>query len=776
MKTSKNPSSHFCKFWPHLVIILLCGIFFWRVFLKGQVPFPGDFVVGIYHPWLDYKWGTVAGVPIKNPIMADVPSFMYPMQTFAFSLLKSGQWPLWNPYILGGAPLLANFQSAPFSPLSLFFTFPFPIAWTAQIIIAHILAVFFTYILLRQWKRSQSASILGGIIFSFSGFNLIWSQWNGHVLTAACFPLIIYFLDKYLTKGSIKNCVGLSFALALQIIAGYPQLILYTALVILIVFLSKFSLKKGLLIAIFTILGFALAAVQFLPGRELLSLSQWMAEPHPKAWAFLPIEKTITFFAPDYFGNHVTKNYWGPQDYTSNTGFVGVAAAVIAIIGAISFWRKRGVRIAFFIATAGLVLSYATPLSEFLWTQNIFGLRSSSAHRALTLFNLGIALLAGFGFDYLKNGKIFFKKLIAPLILVGSILFLFGLFAVITNNVVAQRNSIFPMLVFAIICITFFLIRQFAKARRVFEILFCAILICELFRFGWKFTPFSIADYIFPDTPVTEFLKKQQKPFRISNGDTMPVNFQMSYGLETLGGYETMRPAYSSQFIATLNNNNPKANPSGRYGIIDKDTSHLLDLANTKYYLTLKRNEKGEPDPNGSIPKKYDKKRFKVAFEDKTTAILESTTVLPRAFMVYDWETSPSDTQTLEQLLDPLFPMANKVLLIQSPKITAMKSGTSDTKIVNYESQKVVVRVTTDNDGLLFISDAWYPGWQAFVDGKETNIFRANYMFRALEVPQGTHSVEFIYKPKSFYNGLQISIFSFVALLLILAYTNLKRI
>src|SRR3990167_5634407 len=141
--------------WPVFVIFFVCAAFFWKVWIKGMVPIPGDFVVGVYYPWLDYKWGYAVGVPVKNPMTTDVVSFTYPMQTLAIDILKEGNAPLWNPYILGGSPLLANFQSAPFSPTNfLYFLTDKLSAWSIQIFLQHFLAALFTFLLLCHWKVS----------------------------------------------------------------------------------------------------------------------------------------------------------------------------------------------------------------------------------------------------------------------------------------------------------------------------------------------------------------------------------------------------------------------------------------------------------------------------------------------------------------------------------------------------------------------------------------------------------------------------------------------
>jgi uncharacterized membrane protein YfhO len=75
---------------------------------------------------------------------------------------------------------------------------------------------------------------------------------------------------------------------------------------------------------------------------------------------------------------------------------------------------------------------------------------------------------------------------------------------------------------------------------------------------------------------------------------------------------------------------------------------------------------------------------------------------------------------------------------------------------------------------MLFVSDLFYPGWKAYLDGKKTNIYTANYAFRAIEVPVGKHEVKFVYRPDSFNTGLKITGFSF--LLLILSIYPVKEI
>ena len=88
-------------------------------------------------------------------------------------------------------------------------------------------------------------------------------------------------------------------------------------------------------------------------------------------------------------------------------------------------------------------------------------------------------------------------------------------------------------------------------------------------------------------------------------------------------------------------------------------------------------------------------------------------------------------------------------------------------EIVLYDYDRVSLKCRTKKASLLFLSDAYYPGWQATVDGKAEHIIRANDLFRAVAIPAGNHQVEFAYQPASFRWGMIISLLSAVALLVI---------
>ncbi len=77
---------------------------------------------------------------------------------------------------------------------------------------------------------------------------------------------------------------------------------------------------------------------------------------------------------------------------------------------------------------------------------------------------------------------------------------------------------------------------------------------------------------------------------------------------------------------------------------------------------------------------------------------------------------------------------------------------------------RVLIHTQSEYPGWVLLSDVWYPGWGAAVDGEPVPVLRADYLFRAVEVPAGAHTVEFGYRPRSFWGGLGVSLLALLGL------------
>lgn len=797
------------NFWPFLAILVAVLIFFYPVWLKDLVPIPADFIVGVYYPWLDYVWGGFStGVPVKNPITADVVSFIYPMQMYSVELLKKGIVALWNPFIFTGTPLLANFQSAQFSPTNfLYFLFPQLTAWSLQIMLQPFLAALFLYLLLRQFDLSRLAAVAGGLFFAFAGFITIWMQWNGHSLVAAFFPLIFYLSLKWFQSSRLVWGILISLSLALQFFSGYPQIILYEFLSIGLMILIfepfflrnklKTSLIKILGLAFFVTIGIGLASVQNLPAFELLSYSSRSVETIDNAWAFFPWQAIITFLAPDYFGNHATGNYWGPADYTLTTSYSGVVVIVLAILGLLAYFKiNKGAKFGLILILTSLAIALPNPLSIVVKESGLLGLQAASAHRALILSNLGFAILAAFGVNAVLLGRLDFIQILRStyipcILLVGTIVGTFfttvwlkkevyfsqpSIQDSVVNLQVGLRNLVLPILFLILTIVILSLCLKIKKLKKILLTFLISLAVFELFRFGWKFTPFSYKEMVYPNTPVIDFLQNQQKPFRVAAEDVIPINLLMDYKIDTIEGYDAVYPLSIAQYLATLNSGQPDATPQGRYGSVSNVDSPLLDIVNTRFILALKRDEKGRPDRNGTLPEKYQKQFLRQVFEDRTVVVLENTRFLPRAKMFYQWEVVNDKSSTLGKLVNN-YPVQDKVILEEAPGIDISQVKGSVKNVTILDNRKLV-QVDTDGQGLLFISDINFPGWKVFINGKQEKIITANYNLMAVPIKHpGVHTIEFKYEPDSFEIGKMLSLVSgtILMVLLLISYLKVKR-
>ncbi len=147
--------------------------------------------------------------------------------------------------------------------------------------------------------------------------------------------------------------------------------------------------------------------------------------------------------------------------------------------------------------------------------------------------------------------------------------------------------------------------------------------------------------------------------------------------------------------------------------------------------------------------------------------------LLPRAYLVSRTAVR-DDSLALEMLRAPDLPLDQ--LAVLSPSATAraiyraadVRYEPLEASIRSYRPEEVVVDVRAGHDAYLVLSDVYYPGWKAFVDGVETPIERANYLFRGVLVDEGSHTVVFRYEPQSFQAGLRISLASIAFVLLAL--------
>ncbi len=156
-------------------------------------------------------------------------------------------------------------------------------------------------------------------------------------------------------------------------------------------------------------------------------------------------------------------------------------------------------------------------------------------------------------------------------------------------------------------------------------------------------------------------------------------------------------------------------------------------------------------------------------FPDNFSWLYKIEGTIPRAYVVNKATVENDSKQVLRLLSGAGFDPTLEVVLDRGILISPARQLKATAKIVRYENELVTIATSADNEAILVLADSYYPGWKAFVDGREEVIRRANLFFRAVPLSAGNHTVEFRYEPRSFTFGLVISAATLVALAVVTA-------
>jgi len=496
---------------------------------------PGDLLSGAYYPWLEYKYGYQVGVPVKNGLISDVFSQYYVWKGLITESYSNLTVPLWNPYSYSGYPLLANFHSGALYIFNLLFV-PFKLStgWNLYIISEILGSAIAMYILLRTFKYSFSPSLLGSLAYAFSGYSVVWMQFGTVGQSLIWLPLLLAVVEKYFQTKNYRWLFLTSPILFLLTTAGHFQIMTYGYVLYVAYFLFKFitapdrKIKDLIIFSISIILGVGMATIQLLPTIELSSLSVRFNEHYIEAlnYGLIPVKNLITLFAPDFFGNPTTGNYWGVWNYNETAMYVGILP-LMALVWSIFSFSKLEKRVKFFLTTGiiALLLSLDTPVGKIIYTLKVPGLSTSAAGRVIAVFSLSTSvLLATFVQKIRTDGLRKILLRISPLLMLICFTLLFTILLKYTNLLnnlefllkeKENVNIIFRNLILPSFLIGGFLLVIIMRKNRFYYTFFILMLVFDLFRFGWKYTPFVPEKLIFPNTEVTDFLEKQSGIFRI---------------------------------------------------------------------------------------------------------------------------------------------------------------------------------------------------------------------------------------------------------------------
>ena len=259
-------------------------------------------------------------------IGVDFIEFYLPMKKFLYDELRLHQTiPYWNPYIFGGMPYLAHFESTVFYPLGfLFWLMPPEKAYGYTMFLHLFLGGIFMYLLTRSFSISRIGAFVSSAVFACNGF-VMAILYLGHmspIQSTIWLPLVLYFLKRSLSSKEFLFSASVAGVLwGVQILAGAPQDAFYTFLAsVLFLICSVFSaypFKKYLLkitsiaFLLFSF-GSGLSAVQILPAFELIkeSVRASLDTYEMVTMGSYPFQGVITLILPQFFGSYADGTVW----------------------------------------------------------------------------------------------------------------------------------------------------------------------------------------------------------------------------------------------------------------------------------------------------------------------------------------------------------------------------------------------------------------------------------------------------------------------------------
>lgn len=761
---------------------LLLGIvlLFFNQIIFGKIPFPGDLLIN-ENP---YKTESFQGYnPGSYPNKAqgqDVITEIYPWRHFAIGQLKSGHLPLWNPHNFSGNQQLANFQTAVFYPLNIFyFILPFNAAWTLLIILSPLLAAVFMFIFLtKSLKLSDFAGFLGGVAFAFSSYMTVWLEWGNIGHTILWLPLVLYFTKKIAEKITTSNFAALILTLTLSILAGYIQGVFYIYLISFLYFFyslkpSKDRSKKIILFLVVLTFPFLLSAFQILStGYLFLNSTRGGYSLFQISELLLPIKYWVTGLASDFFGNPATRNYWIQGTYIERVMYVGIPILLFAFISLKS--KIKVTRFFLFSAIFSLLAATNLPLVKFLYLIPIPVISTTVPTRELSLFIFSLVVLGAVGIDYWQNNEI---KTKIPLFFLATYALLFISVIVLWKiNILSYQNfsitfrNLFLPLFFAVSTIIIF---YFFRTKNVGKIFLTFVLVFDLLYFFNKITPFSSPEFIYPKTPVISYLQQNAGINRFWGYGSAYIksNFQtydMTYSPE---GNDPLHIESYGALLASSGNGKipdvlprPDANIAPGYGSSDLANNfyrqRILNLLGVKYVLNQTYSKNYD---NTFPPEKYD-----LIWQNTPWQIYVNKEALPRFFLANDYNVYNSKSEVLKDIYNKNIDLGKILLLESVPDIKIDKTSENSIKLLSYTPNKIIFSTKSSGNSLLFLSDNYFFQWETLIDGKQARTLIADYAFRAAAIPKGNHTVEFSYNSFYFSTGLKISIICFILLLIVI--------
>ncbi len=733
---------------------------------------------------------------------------------------ETGEFPLWQPWIFSGMPTAEAFTfiSQLYYP-AIIFNILFIKGLFAQLL--HLLfAGLGGFVLLRYLQLSHFSSFLGGTAFMITPYMLTMVVF-GHgsqMMTAAYIPWIMWMTIKIMKKPSLCNVGVLSILMGFQLQRAHAQIAYYTwmlagAYVLFnIVWHFKNSEKRNTQLwglggfSLAALLGIGIALLIYLPSIEYTPFSVRGGGAgggadynYATGWSFHPREM-LTFLLPSAFG-FGGQAYWGYMPFTDYPNYMGIIVLLLAVFGFVS--RRKEFLSWFLLGTSilALMISFGKHFSlvyDIFYDAFPYFNKFRVPTMILILVQFNTAVLAAFGLDALADLK---EKTIPRWFWITAGIFAVWLLSLVLGSGIIESalqssftqpgtrdpnsirainnlrleiwtNDAWMMIVWVTLGLgTIWMWIQRNISKNIFMTLLVIIAILDIIHVdqriihpaktsGRSAATMSIkaVDRYFEPDPVIKYLVQQEGDFRIyPAGILFGESRFRAFGLESVGGYHPAKLKLTNDFIQQTKN---------------ISSFSLMKMMNVHYLISPQ--EIAIPTLTNAFAGKMRSGRGVIA-----AYVYKLKDTLPRAWFVKIVEAKAED-QLWRVINEAIFdPEDSAYIQLENEK----SAGQYSTGIINKIERSIhelKIDVSCAEPGFLVVSEVHYPlRWKCTIDGNPVETIETNKIIRGIVIPEGQHSIEFIYDRSSYNKGKMISTISFVITLGLIGagvYTKRKRV
>jgi hypothetical protein len=732
-----------------------------------------------------YASGRRPPPPLFNdftPICLDLP------RDLAFARgLHAGRFDHWNPLSGAGAPLWAD-QGGVLFPLKLpFYAASSPRTYDVFRALRLVVAGFGAYLLARRRGLGVVGALAAGALFELSG-TMVAQLAFGSASATCMLPWALLGAEAIAQGGGGRPVAAAAVALGVAGSGGHPGM----ALVVFAAFATAIAthvLQRwrrpavaalvGLRGALAFALGIGLAAPAFLPLAELVGAARtykgtWLAAAF-RALTLDEIRRTLplALFAPGVL--EVMRPYLRavfPSALGPALGVVGLAAAVAGIIRG-----GLGIPLAA-VATLGAILTTAPP--GLGWVGKLPGLVYLTPGYAWPLVVLPLTQAAGRGVEVFGvSSERRIARLALAVVVVGAVsLGLVGdsairypmhlAYGTVLRRVLAAPEGALRLVASVLLAgLSLLVVRRWRHATAAIA----TIAVLETLVIMGPFTRLPPSTVLVqPPGDAVRFLQEQ-----LAAGDGRVLGVPQTVGAPMTGalfaipdvrGISALPLRRYVDFLEAISPT-PSLNPFAVQKV-NQHASPLLDVAAVRFVI-VPRGPSAPPallDGDPEMP---------LAFTAPAVVIYENRAALPRARIVHRMVAARDMADATAAIFRASergrhareAGMADAVIVEPDekgglpPALADGPGGDTHVRIVDADDpDELVVHASLERPGLLVLADTYYEGWEARVDGQPSPIYPANLMFRAVAVPEGSHTIHFRFRPRAFRLGCALFVFA----------------